>query len=29
MTDVQIALIFVACVAAMWAYLELCDRVRR
>ncbi len=29
MTDPQIGLIFVACVAALWGYLELCDRVRR
>ena len=29
MNDVQILLILVAVVAVMWAYLELCDRVRR
>ena len=28
MNDIQIALILVAVVAALWAYLELCDRVR-
>ena len=29
MSDLQIVFIFAACVAAMWGYLELCDRVRR
>ena len=28
MSDIQILLIFVAVVVAMWLYLELCDRVR-
>jgi len=29
MNDVQVLLILVAVVAVLWAYLELCDRVRR
>jgi hypothetical protein len=29
MSDLQILLIFLGCVAALWGYLELCDRVRR
>ncbi len=29
MTDLSIALVAVACVAVTWAYLELCERVRR
>jgi hypothetical protein len=29
MTDLQILLIMAAVVAVMWAYLLLCDRVRR
>ncbi len=28
MTDFQILLILLVVVAVMWAYLELCDRVR-
>ncbi len=28
MTDVEIALIFVGVVLALWGYLVLCDRVR-
>lgn len=28
MTDLQILLIFVACIAALAGYLVLCDRVR-
>lgn len=29
MSDLSIALIFAGCVAAMFGFLELCDRVRR
>jgi hypothetical protein len=29
MSDWQIGAIFAACVLALWAYVELCDRVRR
>ena len=29
MTDLQIALLAIACMAAFWGYLVLCDRVRR
>ena len=29
MTDLQVLLITLATIAASWAYLELCDRVRR
>jgi len=29
MSDLSIALIFAGCVAVLWGYLELCDRVRR
>ena len=28
MIDIQIVLILTAAVAALWGYLELCDRVR-
>jgi hypothetical protein len=28
MSDIQILLILVAVIAVLWAYLELCDRVR-
>ena len=29
MSDLSIALIFAGCVAVMFGFLELCDRVRR
>ncbi len=28
MSDFQILVIFVVCIAVVWAYLWLCDRVR-
>ena len=28
MTDLQVVLVLVVVAAALWAYLELCDRVR-
>jgi len=29
MTDVQIALILIACIGVLWGYLLLCERVGR
>ena len=29
MTDLQIALILIGCIAVFWAYLLLCERVGR
>ena len=29
MTDVQIAVILLACIAVLWGYLVLCERVGR
>jgi len=28
-SDLEIVLIFAACIALMWGYLELCARLRR